>query len=387
MKKIKIGLFLDTFYPLVDGVVVTLDNYAKRLVKYADVVVVVPSFGKEDKKYKFNYKVIRVKSVRLKTFGYNLAVPDAILLNKLKKENFDIIHIHSPFIIGRLGVTLAKRENIPVVATMHSQFKRDFKRYVKSENIASFMTKNLMRVFNKCNECWALSSSMADLYHDYGYKHTPYIMRNATDMMPIANPLKALDLVNNKYNLKSDEIVLLFVGRMNLQKNLLFLVDSLKCLNDLKFNYKMLFVGTGIDFDKVESRVKEYNLNDKVMFLKEVDDRNLLSSIYLRANLFVFPSLYDASSLVQIEAASQKTPTIFIENAITASNIKDNVNGYIGKNDPMLFAKKIKKIFENNDKYKKVCDKAFIDLYQNYDDITLKVYDRYLEIIDNYKDK
>lgn len=38
-----------------------------------------------------------------------------------------------------------------------------------------------------------------------------------------------------------------------------------------------------------------------------VKDRELLASIYARADLFLFPSLYDASSIVQIEAALQKT--------------------------------------------------------------------------------
>ncbi len=38
-----------------------------------------------------------------------------------------------------------------------------------------------------------------------------------------------------------------------------------------------------------------------------VKDRELLASIYARADLFLFPSLYDASSIVQIEEALQKT--------------------------------------------------------------------------------
>lgn len=38
-----------------------------------------------------------------------------------------------------------------------------------------------------------------------------------------------------------------------------------------------------------------------------VKDRELLASIYARADLFLFPSLYDASSIVQNEAALQKT--------------------------------------------------------------------------------
>ena len=50
-------------------------------------------------------------------------------------------------------------------------------------------------------------------------------------------------------------------------------------------------------------------------------DRELLKSIYYRATLFLFPSLFDSSSLVQIEAASQETPTIFIEGSVTSDTV------------------------------------------------------------------
>ena len=48
----------------------------------------------------------------------------------------------------------------------------------------------------------------------------------------------------------------------------------------------------------------EYWINNIPVIVK---DRELLASIYERADLFLFPSLYDASSIVQIEAALQKT--------------------------------------------------------------------------------
>ena len=45
--KITIGIFSDSFYPMTDGVVMVVDNYARRLAKYANVIVFAPSyFGK-----------------------------------------------------------------------------------------------------------------------------------------------------------------------------------------------------------------------------------------------------------------------------------------------------------------------------------------------------
>ena len=51
MDKITIGLFIDTFYPMVDGVITVVDNYAKRLMKYADVYVFAPNVKIKGKKF------------------------------------------------------------------------------------------------------------------------------------------------------------------------------------------------------------------------------------------------------------------------------------------------------------------------------------------------
>lgn len=45
-KKITIGLFVDSFFPMTDGVIMVVDNYARRLVKYANVIVFAPKYRK-----------------------------------------------------------------------------------------------------------------------------------------------------------------------------------------------------------------------------------------------------------------------------------------------------------------------------------------------------
>src|SRR5574344_2666205 len=142
MEKIKIGLFNDAYYPYVDGVVSVVDNYAKELSKIADVVVIVPSYGRKISDANRGYKVIIIKSFNIKMVGYHVATPSLDRKTKilLLNEGFDIIHIHSPFSIGKLGIWLGEKTNTPVIATMHSQFKRDFLRYVKSDRIASYLT-------------------------------------------------------------------------------------------------------------------------------------------------------------------------------------------------------------------------------------------------------
>lgn len=385
MKKLRIGLFIDTFFPMVDGVVMVVDNYARRLVKYADVTVFAPSIlGKTCDDSSLPYKVVRCKSMPVPFLDYSLPIPnlDNNFKRELQNSGLDIIHIHSPFTIGKIALKYAKQNNIPIIATMHSQYKQDFKRAVKHEFLANLLTKNVIKVFNECTKCWAVNSEVAKIfYEEYGYRELPYVQNNATDMMIIEEKSVAEKIVNEKYNINEKEKVFLFVGRINILKNILFIADALKLVKNDGYKFKMLYVGSGQDEEKLKEKIKKLSLDDEVILCGKISDRELMKKIYARADVFLFPSLYDASSLVQIEAASQKTPTIFIEGSATSATVKNNVNGIIAKNDVKEYAKAIENLISNEEFYQKISEGAYRDLYKNWDDKVKEVYEKYTSYI------
>lgn len=389
-KKLKIGLFIDTYYPMIDGVVSVVDNYAKRLANKGEVTVFAPSIpGEEFDDSVFNYKVVRCKSKKLPALNYSLALPelDKEFRKTLKKSDLDIVHIHSPFSIGKTGIEYAKKNNIPVVATMHSQFKQDFKRATKSESLSKILTKRLIKQFNKCDECWAVNHKVAEVYyHDYKYKKMPKVFNNATEMMPIQDVEEANKKINDLHGLNTEDKVFLFVGRINKLKNIFFIVDSLKILKEkADFPFKMLFVGSGQDEKDLAEHIESYGMQEDIILCGRVTDRDLLASYFARADLFLFPSLYDASSIVQIEAASQKTPTVFIEGSVTSATVTNDETGFIAKNDVTEYANKILEIMENDQLYKTVSEKVLKEIYKNWDDSIDEVFEKYKKLIKHKK--
>lgn len=388
MKKITVGLFNDSFFPLTDGVIMVVDNYARRLSKFCNVIVFVPNylFSKFDDTT-LPYKVVRCYSLDVPFLDYSLPIPklDYRFIRNLNKYKLDIVHIHSPFSLGVAGLKYAKRHHIPCVATMHSQFKQDFKRALKSEMLANKFTYRLMKVYNKCDLCFAVNREVARIYfEEYHYKTMPRVLLNATDMEPIEKNNKVYKSLDKKYNIRWNEKVFLFVGRLNILKNILFIVDSLSVLKKKKpsLKFKMLFVGVGQDEDKLKERIQELNLEKEVLLVGKIEDRVELASIYKRADLFLFPSVYDASSLVQIEAASQRTPGVFLKNTATSSTITDNVNGFLSEETVGAYSDKIIEVMENKELYKKVSDNAYYDLYRTWDNAVEEIYDIYKDLID-----
>ena len=389
-KKITIGLFNDAFYPAVDGVVSVVDNYARNLSKKANVIVFVPDYKKDYDDSIYPYKVVRVKSLKIPTVEYTFATPkiDMKFYKELNKYKLDIIHVHSPFSLGATAIKYARKKHIPVVTTMHSQHKRDLLSITHSKLLTKIALKKLIKVYEGSNECWAVNGGVARLFFkEYGYHKLPKVMPNATEMRYVRDKSVADDYINSKYNISPDDKVFLFVGRLFRLKNIFFIIDALAKLEKLnpKFNYKMLYVGIGPDQESLKKYIKDKKLSDKVILCGKVMDRQLLSYYYRRADLFLFPSMYDANSIVQIEASSQKTPTLFVEGAITASDIVNNKTGFIAKEDPKKYAKRINEIMLDKDLYEYVSFNCHRVIYKTWGEITDNAYNELLRLIKEYK--
>ena len=382
MKRLKIALFLDSYYPAIDGVVIACDNLAKSLSKYNDVTVIVPYTNTYKDDIDKPYKIIRIKSYHIPLTEYRLGKISTKFSKEYKlllKENFDIIHIHSPFTIGSLGIKLAKKLNIPCIATIHTKFDSEIKRIINNKKIINIIMKKIMNTFSKCDNCILVNDPLISEIKKYGYNGNITVIYNATDLKPNKNNIET---INKLYNLNENDIVLLFVGRITSIKNIFFILESLKLLKEDNIKFKMLYVGSGPDENKLKNKINQYNLQNEVILTGRISNRDKLSLIYKRANLLLFPSLFDTSSLVRIEAAVNETPGLFIENSMVANTVKNNISGFTSPLDAVVYKDRIKEIVNNKKLLTKVAKTAQKKLYKSWHDISKDTYKLYLKEIE-----
>lgn len=389
-KKTNIGIFVDAFFPYIDGVVMVVENYAKNLDKLGKVYVICPQPKDKTYKYEKPYEVITCKSVRIPILKLDYPRPgkDKEFRKKLDEMNLDIIHIHTPFAMGKFALKLAKEKKIPAVATLHSQYKKDFKRFAKLGFIVRTLMKMIMKVFNGAAEVWTFNKGCRNTLYEYGYKGECHLVSNGTEMIPLPNISEHVEAVNKEYGLTDVEHVFIFVGRLYRQKNNTL---NLKALSILKkkglSNFKFVIVGEGEDKKNLTNLTQKFGLEENVIFTGLVRDRNKVAALFARSDLFLFPSLYDMSSLVQIEAACYNTPVLFLEGANTASAVTNEVNGFTSPNNVEIYADKIEKIISDKKKLEAIGKNAHKDLYITWTQLAQNVYDRYNEIIEQHKAK
>lgn len=386
-QKLRIAFFVDTFFPTYDGVVIYIDNIVRALSDFCEITVFCPGMENDEFYQKFPYKIVRCPFWKIWGFPYEIANCrwNKIFTNYFQKHNFDIVHVHSPFMVGKIGYKCGLKNRIPIITTLHSQYHRDFYHYTKSKLLTKILIKKIMYWVNKSNEVWVNNNAMMKLTQKkYCCRAKMRILSNFTNHKLINHDEKQKfnQLFRKKYQISKNTKILLFVGRLVKVKNIFFLARVAYILAKKKFNFKLFFVGSGVNAKQLKRKIKHHKLTDKVVFLGKVDGVKELEKIYAVSDLFVFPSKYDTNSIVQLEAATQFTPTLFLNNAVTAGAIKNN-QGYTSLDNPYCYAKKIIEIFHDQKQYDKVrehCHSIVKTLTQSREEI----YSSYLEVLENY---
>ena len=372
-----IGLFNDSFPPIMDGVSLTVQNYAHWLSKRNHSVCVItpnsPNYTDNE-----TFPVLRYNSIPIlgrKPYRFGLPKMDISFQTGLNQFSFGLVHAHCPFSSGNIALNIAKKQQVPFVATFHSKYRDDFERSVRNKTLAKLMTKEVIRFFEKADQVWIPQASVEDTIREYGFKGKVEIVDNGNDFAGSVNIQLIRDDARTKLQINNKEFVLLFVGQHIWEKNTRLIIESLALIQDLPF--KMIFIGTGYAKNDLIHLVEDLNLTNKVDFIGVVSDRELLKNYYAAADLFLFPSIYDNAPLVIREAAAMHTPSILVNGSSSAENIQNNRNGFLTENTAESFSTKIRELFNEPLRIKTTGLNAANTLARSWESVTEEVYDRY----------
>lgn len=379
--------FNDSFPPLTDGVAQTVRNYALWLNrKHGKCCVVTPQHPLADDHEEF--PVMRFVSMPLFIVkDYKLGLPDIAFktFHRLDTLPLDLVHAHCPFASGSLALMIARKKDIPVVATFHTKYKDDFAQRLKMENAGKIAAKYTAKYYSLVDEVWAVNAASAETLHEYGYRGPVTVMPNGCDFMPMERTDENKREVKRLYGL-DDKPLLLFVGRLVEQKNVSFLLKALGTLSKgMEFN--AVFVGDGEGAPAYQKQAAELGLAKRTRFIGTVQGRDTLRSIYAASDLFMLPSVYDNAPLVVREAASCGCPSVLIANSNAAEGISDGVNGFTSALKPDAYAAVLRHALENPSLIRAAGDAARETVYVSWERIVDRVADEYKRVATDYKRK
>ena len=380
-----IGIFNDCYPPVIDGVSVTVQNYARWLNrKCGDVCVVTPAVpgAKHDEDFPV-YDYFSVPIPMRKPYRMGMPYVDLDFRSRISRVGFSIVHAHSPFSSGRLALRLARQQKVPLVATFHSKYRADFERVVPSKTIVDYLVKNIVDFYSQADEVWVPQAGVAETLREYGYRGRVEVgdngndMATADDITPLRNEGRAM------LGVSAHEPMLLFVGQHIYEKNPHLIIRALSRLRDRRWH--MFFIGTGYAAEELKQLAKSKGLDGRITFMGQVADRLLLKRCYAAADLFVFPSLYDNAPLVVREAAAMETPALLAAGSTAAGIVADGMNGFTCRADEHALAERLAALMGDKALLTAAGNNARKTIARPWSEIADEVYDRYLHLIRRLK--
>lgn len=323
-----IGLFNESFPPVMDGVAICVENYAHWMQeRVGGVSVITPRNPGADYSDK-HYEVLDYLSVPVPfraPYVTGISEIDPAFMKQLLKRRFKIVHAHSPFVCGLTAARVARLQRIPLVATFHSKYREDFARVLPAEAMVDAVVKEIVRFYKKADAVWVPQESVKEVLYSYGYKGPVDVMPNGCDLAG-DYPEAYFREARAALGLEDGVFTLLYVGQHIWEKNLRLTIEALARIKDLPF--RMFFVGTGYAENDMKEMVGRLGISDKVTFAGRITDRERLKQYYAAADLFLFPSLYDTDGLVVREAAAFGTPSVMLKEASASGMLTDGETGF-----------------------------------------------------------
>lgn len=382
-KSLVTGQFNESYYPIVDGVALATRNYALQLnTSLGPSWVVAPGVpGHHDDE---PFGVVRYPSFVIPgrapyRTGFPRLVPG--MVRRLSQIPFNLVHAHSPFSAGRLALWIARRRGIPIVGTFHSKYRDNFNQLVPIKSFVDWQVRRLIDFYSQLDEVWVPSEPTVEVLREYGFTKPIEVARNGTDFEIGDIDRLDLDGFSRTWGVGSNEIVLLYVGQLVWEKNLRLLLEALQRLRSHGRAFKMVFVGQGYARAEMEQSIGNMGLESSVHFTGPILNREDLKSWFARAELFLFPSLYDISPLVIREAAAFGLPAVMVKGSTISDGVFDGVNGFLSENRSEALAAKLDEILDRPDAIRIAGTGAMKTLQLSWKEVLLEVKDRYLALI------
>ena len=355
---LKIAFFTDSFRPYTSGVVRSIELFAREFTARGHEVFI---FGPD---YPLLHcppekKVFRFISIPAPTMpDFALPIPISINLGPtIRRIGLDIIHVHSPFLLGRLGARAARRYKLPLVFTFHTLYDQYVHYLPLGEEPARRLVRSISRDF--CNKYCRLvispSRTVANHLRTLGVKVPVRTIPTGVDLNEFSNADPRW--LKESYNLDNRSRVLLFVGRLGKEKNVPFLIKAFAQAARTVPNIHLVLVGKGPLKSQLRQLVRELELDGKVTFTGMLN-RKKVAHCYAGADLFVFPSVTETQGLVIGEAKTRGLPTIAVKAFGAAEMVKHMEDGLLTGPSINSFAEAIIQLLQEDHLYQKMRKKA-----------------------------
>lgn len=344
----KILMISDVYFPRVNGVSTSIRTFAESLREQGHVVhLIAPQYpAHEGQPLTADESWITRIDARKIVFDPEdyLMKWSALMayVDSLHPGDYDLVHIHTPFIAHYAGLKIAKRLQVPAVETYHTFFEDYMHHYLPwvPRKWAVRIAQTVSR--KQCQQVDTVvspSAQMRDVLQQYGVTTPISVIPTGLDASRFVPGNGAA--FREKYEIPAQRPLLLFVGRVAHEKNIQFLLEMLSLVIQDHPEVLLVITGEGPAEAMLKKMARDNGLQSHVMFLGYLDRAVGLNAAYQAADIFVFASKSETQGLVLLEAMAQATPVVAIAELGTASILRQGQGALIAEDNEVHFAEQV----------------------------------------------
>lgn len=336
----RIALVTPWFAPHVGGVESHVRGLAANLARRGhEVTVLTSNYARLAPRETLEGFTVR----RVPSLGVVLRTPITPALQKaIRPGEFDVVHAHSPPPLSAYYAALAsERARTPFVITYHCDLElpTPFGRALVELYRRTFGAQTMRRASRVIvtTETYAATSRAI-------WRYTPEVIPNAVDHVRF-HPGVDGSAVRHRLNLRDEDRVVLFVGRVVPHKGIDYLVEAAKYVPDATF----VVAGDGPFLPTARRLAATFGVEDRVLFLGRLRYRDL-PAVFAACDVFVLPSAsrLEAFGIVALEAMATARAVVVTDIPGVREVVEDGVEGLIADPvNPEDLAEKIRTLLDD----------------------------------------
>jgi Glycosyltransferase len=330
-----IALFVDVYFPYINGVVTHVAMLRESLIKRGHNVLIVTADPRL-RHHTVRDGILYCPAIKLKRiYGFGLASPvSGHRMTALEAFKPDIIHVHDEFPVAVFGVYAARKLNVPLVYTLHTMYDEYF-HYAVTRRMIPIAKKTFYRYIHifagRADMLLSPSAKAIDFFKECKVKKSVEIIPNSIDtdtFNPDKFPLETIKKKRAILGLSEGDLTGIFVGRLGKEKSVDYLIEAWAANFKAEPNLKLIVVGDGPEREPLIELATKLGVSDRINFVGRVDHADI--PLYFAASdYFITASLTEMMSISMLEGMSMGLPAVIRFDPVNKQQVENGVNGYI----------------------------------------------------------
>lgn len=283
-------------------------------------------------------------------------------------EGYDLVHCHGAR-ANTIAIFLKGKIKVPMLTTIHSDYLLDFKDTFYKDLIFTPINTFALKKFDYYV---AVTENFKNMLVSRGFTENKiYTLYNGIEM-DLPKDLMSKAEFLEKYqltDLAKDKFLIGQAARLDNVKNVQMTIKTFKKIKEHRDDFLLLLAGTGEEDDKLKNMVKDYGLEDSVVFLGFVKE-NL--SFFNAIDLNLLTSISESFPYVILEAAKMKVPSIATSVGGLGEMIRYGIDGYLVEvNDYKALAEKVEFLMDNRDVLEKFGRSIYDRVNENFSSLAM----------------